>query len=369
MTQPQIEIQLIAAVVAVACALPGVFLILRRMAMMSDAISHAILLGIVLAFFITRDISSPFLIIAAAFTGVITVSMVEVLNRTGLVKEDAAIGLVFPLLFSIGVILISRFAGKVHLDTDAVLLGELAFSPFDRLTLFGHDLGPKSLWVMSTILLINVIFISMFYKELKVATFDSGLAAALGFSPGVIHYSLMTLVSFTAVGAFDAVGSILVVALMIAPPATAYLLCDRLSHMLLLSALFGVVTAISGYWAAHFLDASIAGSMAALAGVIFGVVFFLAPRRGILAMHLLRYRQRLEFAQRMLVVHLYHHEGLPEAWKENSIEHLHDHLSWDRAFAEKIVAHAEHRNMIFTREGFLKLTDRGRRSAREAIME
>ena len=141
----QLEIQLIALVVAVACALPGVFLVLRRMAMMSDAISHAILLGIVIAFFIVEDITSPFLIIGAALTGVLTVTLVELLHRTRLVKEDAAIGLVFPALFSLGVILISRYAGDVHLDVDAVLLGELAFAPFDRLVIAGRDIGPTAL--------------------------------------------------------------------------------------------------------------------------------------------------------------------------------------------------------------------------------
>jgi len=156
-TIPQLEIQLIAAVVAVTCALPGVFLILRRMAMMSDAISHAILLGIVLAFFITKDLSSPFLVIAATLTGVLTVSLVELVNRTKLVREDASIGIVFPVLFSIGVILISRYAGDIHLDTDAVLLGELAFAPFNRLVILGYDIGPKSLYVMGGILLLNLI--------------------------------------------------------------------------------------------------------------------------------------------------------------------------------------------------------------------
>ena len=139
MNAAQIEIQLVAAVVAAACALPGVFLVLRRMAMMSDAISHAILLGIVLAFFITHDLTSPFLVAAAALTGVLTVTLVELLNRSRLVREDAAIGLVFPAMFSLGVILISRFAGDVHLDTDSVLLGELAFAPFNRMSIFGYD--------------------------------------------------------------------------------------------------------------------------------------------------------------------------------------------------------------------------------------
>ena len=222
MSQAQFEIQLIASLVAVACALLGVFLVLRRMAMMSDAISHTVLLGIVIAFFITRSITSPLLLVGAALMGVITVSLVELINRTRLVREDAAIGLVFPAIFSIAVIMISRFAGDVHLDTDAVLLGELAFAPFNRLRLFGADIGPEALYITGGILLLNLIFIALFYKELKLATFDPALAAALGFLPAVIHYALMTLVSLTAVGAFDAVGSVLVVAFMIAP-GTAWL--------------------------------------------------------------------------------------------------------------------------------------------------
>jgi len=225
---PQTEIQLIASVVAAACAIPGVFLVLRRVALMSDAISHAVLLGIVLAFFVTKDLASPWLMIAAVLTGMLTVTLVELLIHTQLVKEDAAIGLVFPMLFSLGVILIARFAGNVHLDNDAVLLGELAFAPFDRFVVAGRDWGPKALFVMGGILFLNALFVGVFYKELKLSTFDAGLATALGFSPALIHYALMGLVSITAVGAFDAVGSILVVALMIAPPATAYLLTDRL---------------------------------------------------------------------------------------------------------------------------------------------
>lgn len=210
---PEVEIQWIAAVVAAACALPGVFLVLRRMALMSDAISHAILLGIVLAFFATGDIGSPLLIVAAAATGVLTVSLVELIGRTGRVGKDAAIGIVFPALFSAGVILISRYAGNVHLDVDAVLLGELAFAPFERWTVGGRDLGPRILYVMGAILALNAAFLAVFYKELKLSTFDAALAGALGFAPGALHYAFMTLVSVTAVGAFDAVGSILVVAL------------------------------------------------------------------------------------------------------------------------------------------------------------
>jgi manganese/zinc/iron transport system permease protein len=368
MTLPQLEILLIAAVTAAACALVGVFLVLRRMAMMSDAISHAILFGIVLAFFVTKDLASPFLAGAAALTGVLTVSLVELVSRSGRVREDAAIGLVFPALFSLGVILIARHAGSVHLDVDAVLLGELAFAPFNRLEALGYDLGPKGFYLMSGILALDALFIGVFYKELKLATFDPGLAGALGFAPGLIHYALMALVSVTAVGAFDAAGSILVVALMIAPPATAYLLVDRLSRMLLLSVSFGVASAVSGYWIAHVLDASIAGSMASMTGLLFGLTCLFAPDRGLVAIVSRRRRQRLEFAQTMLAVHLYNHEGLPEALRENTVAHLHERLKWEPSFAERAVDAAVRRGLAMRLHGFLFLTDSGRLAAREAIV-
>ncbi len=364
---PQVEIQLIAVVVAVACALPGVFLVLRRMAMLSDAISHAILLGIVLAFFATQDLSSPFLIIAAAPTGVLTVSLVEVLNRTRLVKEDAAIGLVFPLLFSIGVILISRYAGKVHLDTDAVLLGELAFAPFDRLVVFGIDIGPKSLYLMGGILMLNLAFIVVFFKELKLATFDAQLAAALGFAPGLIHYGLMTLVSVTAVGAFEAVGSILVVALMIGPPAAAYLITDSIVSMLYLSSGIGFLAAIGGYWTAHLFDVSIAGSMASIVGILFMFSFLFAPHRGMVALARRRAKQRIEFALEMLVVHLLNHQGMPEEEQECHIGHLPAHLHWNAQFIERIVKQGEKEHLLKRVHQFLKLTDEGCKKAEVSL--
>ncbi|MBU1319645.1 MAG: metal ABC transporter permease [candidate division Zixibacteria bacterium] len=368
MTPFQLEIQITAVVVAVACALPGVFLVLRRMALMSDAISHSILLGIVLAFFVVQDLASPLLIIAATLTGVLTISLVELLNKTGLVREDAAIGLVFPALFSIGVILISRYAGDVHLDTDAVLRGELALVPFDRFSLFGFDLGPRAFALMLGILLLNILFITLFYKELKLATFDAALAAVLGFSPGLIHYGLMTIVSVTAVGAFDAVGSILVVALMVAPPAAAYLLTDRLGRMILLSAIIGAASAVSGYWLADVLDASIAGCMATMSGVAFGITFLIAPHRGIVAIARRRHRQRWEFARITLAIHLLNHESTPEAETENCFDTLHEHVYWDRTFIDKLVSQMERGKLVFIDNRQLVLTDSGRQLAGQAMM-
>ncbi|GAB4266716.1 MAG: metal ABC transporter permease [Candidatus Promineifilaceae bacterium] len=366
MTQSMFEIQLVAAITAAACVLPGVFLVLRRMAMMSDAISHTVLLGIVLAFFLIGDLESPLLVVGAAVTGVLTVTLVEMLHQTKLVKQDAAIGLVFPMLFSIAVILISRYAGNVHLDVDAVLLGELAFSPFDRWQLFGISL-PKSLVVMGAVLLLNVGFIGAFYKELKIATFDPGLAAALGLSPLLVHYGLMTLVSVTAVGAFDAVGSILVVALMIAPPAAAYLLTDNLPRMMVISIGLGVASAIGGYWLARTLDANIAGSIATMNGFLFLVTFLFAPKRGIAANILRRQRQKWTFALTALAIHLFNHENTAVESEECRIEHLTEHLRWPHDFADNIVKRAQNEGLVVRRDAFLQLTAAGRMRAEEAL--
>lgn len=369
MTAPQIEIQLIAIVVAAACALPGVFLVLRRMAMMSDAISHTVLLGIVLAFFVVEELGHPLLVLGATVIGVVTVALVELLTRTRLVKEDAAVGLVFPALFSVAVILISVFARNVHLDTHVVFQGDLALAPFDRFTLFGRDLAPRTLMVMGGILVLNILFISLFYKELKLSTFDAALAAALGFSPGLIHYGLMVLVSVTAVGAFDAVGSILVIALMIVPPVTAYLLTDSLPRMLGLSVLIGALAAVAGYWLSRFLDSTIGGSMVTMQGVFFGLAFLFAPERGLVALARRRRWQRWEFAQTALAIHLMNHEDTPDAAEESRVDHLLDHLNWEASFASQVVARAQRRGLIERQNGHMVLTEAGRSLAHTALVK
>ena len=290
---PELEIQLIAALVAVACALPGCFLVLRRMSMMSDAITHTLLLGIVLAFLATHSLTSPLLILGAASVGLLTVWLAETLQRSRRVSEDSAIGLTFPLLFSIAIILITHYADSVHLDADAVLLGELAFAPFDRMIVGGADLGPKAVWSMGCVALLNLAALLLFFKELKLATFDPILAALLGFAPAWLHYGLMASVSVTAVAAFQAVGSILVVAFMVGPPAGAYLLTDDLRKMIALSAVIGVLNALAGYWAAAWLDVSIAGSIAVATGLSFLGIFVLSPSRGLLSAVRRRARQKM----------------------------------------------------------------------------
>lgn len=358
-----VEIQLVAVVTAVAAALPGVYLVLRRLALVSDAISHAILPGIVVAFLLTGDLNSPLLVLAAAATGVLTVALIELLRRTRLVAEDAAIGLVFPALFSLGVILISRLASGVHLDTDAVLLGELAFVPFDRLELAGRDLGPAALWTMGAILLLNLLFILLLHKELKLVTVDPGLAALLGFSPVLLHYALMTMVSLTAVGAFNAVGSILVVALMIGPPAAAWLLVDRFGAMLGASAAFAAAGALAGYWGAHVLDVSIAGSMAVAVGVLFAGALLLAPGRGLLAQARRRSHQRLELGLDMLLVHLAQHVE-PAERREATLT---EHLRWSAAFTRRVARTAVERGLAQRTDGLLEVSPSGRRRSTAAV--
>ena len=363
MSSSQIEIQIIAALVAAACALPGVFLVLRKMSLISDAISHSILLGIVVGFFITHDLNSPLNIVLATITGVITVVLVEFIQKTGLVKEDTAIGLVFPAMFSIGVILIALNANDVHLDVDAVLLGELAFAPFDRMLIADADWGPKAMWVFGAIFMISLSLLFVFYKELKISTFDEGLAAAMGFSPVVMHYGLMSIASVTTVGAFDAVGAILVVALMIAPAATVYLLTDDLKKLLIGSVIVGVFSAISGYWVAHMLDASIAGAITTVLGVIFLFVYLFAPKSGLISV---LYRQKQQRKEVMLLTFLLHIQNHEEA-SERHVNHLNEHINWQEVRAQSVLKLASQNNLINIANGIIELSPNGAKFTNQAI--
>lgn len=363
MHSSQLEIQLIASLVAMACAIPGTFLVLRKMAMISDAISHAILPGLVVGFFITQDLNSPILIFLAALTGVITVVLVEQIQKTGLVKEDTAIGLVFPALFSIGVIMIAKNANDVHLDVDAVLLGELAFAPFDRLYINGMDIGPKSLWVIGTILTITIGLLIAFFKELKISTFDAGLSASLGFSPVIIHYGLMSMASITTVGAFDAVGAILVVALMIAPAACAYLLTTDLKKMIGLAVFFGVFSAISGYWVAHWLDASIAGSITTMLGIVFLIIYLFAPDKGLIAVTYRENQQRIEVLLLTFLLHLKNHTEK----EERHVNHLNEHINWQKVKSKTVLELALKNNMIYIEDKIVFLTQKGDEFSSKAI--
>lgn len=302
MNSISLSISAIAVISAVACVLPGTFLVLRGVALMSDAISHAILPGIVIMFLLVRQLNSPLLLVGAACAGFATVVLTEYIFQTKRLKKDAAIGLVFPLFFSVGIILISLYTRTIHLDVDMVLLGELAFAPFDRLHIFSYDCGPCALWVMGVLALCNALFILIFYKELSLSTFDPIFAYVIGYRPQSVYYVLMILTSITAVGAFNVVGSIVVVALMLAPPATALLVTEQLKPLLITSILFAVSAALLGCSFAAYADVSLAGSIASANGLIFFTVLVIAPRNGIVSrwLHMRTTRNRLanELAQR-----------------------------------------------------------------------
>lgn len=301
---PTLVILLVASCVAASCALVGSFLVLRKMALLGDAVSHAVLPGIAIAFLLTGTRATLPMVLGAGTLGVVTVLLVELFNRSRRLREDASIGVVFPALFSLGVILISRYAAQVDLDLDCVLYGEIAYAPWDTLTVGGTDLGPKALWVTGGVLLINAVWILAFYKELKLSTFDAGLAASLGFSPVLLHYLLMSAVSVTVVGSFESVGAILVVAMLVVPPATAYLLTERLGAMLALSVALGVASALGGYGLARIWDASIAGAMATVAGLLFLAALLFSPGHGLLARLVILRRMGSRLSGQLVLLHL-----------------------------------------------------------------
>ncbi len=244
------------------------------MAMVSDAISHAVLPGIVIAFFIAGGVDSVWLIFGAGLVGILTTFLIEFFHQKGGLQSDASIGVTFTWLFALGVILVTYYAGNAHIDQDCILYGEIAYVPIDLIYLpSGAILGPKAIVVMSIVLVLILAFILLFYKELFLTTFDPGYAVAIGISTTLWHYLLMGLVSLTTVASFESVGAILVVALLIVPPATAYLISHDLKKMMILSCVFGITSSILGYWLAYLLDGSIAGAMVTVAGLIFGITF------------------------------------------------------------------------------------------------
>jgi manganese/zinc/iron transport system permease protein len=265
---------LTAGLFAVSCSLLGSFLILRRMAMVGDAISHAVLPGIVIAVLLSGSRDSLWVIVGASVLGMLTTFVIEWLHRRARLQADAAIGVTFTSLFALGVILISSFAGQIDLDQDCVLYGEIAYVPLNLwITDAGTNLGPVALYSAGGVLLTNLLFIGVGYRHLQLTTFDSAFAASIGISVSLWNYLLMGAVSMTTVAAFDSVGAILVVALLVVPAATAYLLTDRLPLMLAYSAAIALSGSALGYVLAVALDGSIAGAIVTVFGAMFGVAF------------------------------------------------------------------------------------------------
>lgn len=357
------------ALVGIAATLLGAFLVLRGSSMLTDAISHSIVFGIIIVWLLTKQQSGPVQIIGASLTGLLTVVLTELLTRTRLVRNDTAIGLVFPALFAAGVLLINLYARNVHIDQHTVLLGEIGFIWLDTIQVGDYHV-PRALLSLSALTLLNLTFITLLYKELKLSVFDPGLARALGFAPGLLFYALLTLTSGTAVAAFDAVGAVLFIAFAIVPASAAYLLTDRLWRMLLYGCLIAAASSIIGYWLAVQWNVSIGGMMASVSGMFLLAAFLFGPRYGLLAQEIRRSGQRIMNLNRMLVVHLYNHEQQPERSDASDARALSQLLNWPPARVEKVVERALDLQLITRppgKETILELTEEGRQLAREIL--
>lgn len=274
---------------AVSSSLLGNFLVLRRMSMLGDAISHAVLPGLAAAFFLSGSRSSLPMFIGAVFVGILTALFTEWIRGVGKVDEGASMGVVFTSLFALGLIMIVQAADHVDLDPGCVLYGAIELSPLDTVEV-GGTFVPRVVVMLGCVLAVNLAFVVLLFKELKISSFDPALSTASGIHAGVMHYLLMTLVAVTAVASFESVGNILVVAMFVVPPAAACLCTDRLGVTILLSAVFATLSAIFGHLGALIVPAmfgyrstTTAGMMAVAAGLLFLIVALVAPRHGLLA--------------------------------------------------------------------------------------
>ncbi len=272
----------IGAMTNTACALVGCYLVLRRMSMLGDALSHAVLPGLVVAFVLSGSLGVATMFLGALVAGIITAVLVQWLHRGGGVPEDASMGVVFTALFALGVVLIKRYASAVDLDIECVFSGMIDMVDLKTVHIAGMEI-PRALVSIAPVLVVNLVFIVLFWKELLLSSFDPGLATAMGFRAGLMYYVLMVLVAMTTVASFEQVGSILVVTMLIAPGATAHLLTDRLSRMMGIAAAVAVASAVVGHLAAVELNVETGGMMALAAGLFYAAAVVFSPRYGVLS--------------------------------------------------------------------------------------
>ena len=267
-------ILLLSVLIGLCCGLVGNFLLLRRMALTGDAISHSVLPGLVLGYVIFDSLDPWVMIGGAAVAGVGAVMLIEMLHQKSRLKTDAATGVAFTTFFALGVLLIRRFANQVHLDVDCVLFGRLEFTVFDTMdTPFG--LMPVSVVKLLWITLGCLLLLGLFYKELLITSFDAGLAKALGLASRVIHLGLMTVTSVIVVASLESVGAVLVVGMIIVPPATARLMADRLPTLLILTSVLVVIGSLLGTHLATWLNTPLAASIMAASGAVFFLVWMI----------------------------------------------------------------------------------------------
>lgn len=352
-------IGIIAILVSFSCSIIGLHLVLRQKSMLIDSITHTVLLGIVLGFLIIPDINSPFLILSAALMGIITVFLTETLNNTGLVKKDAAIGLIFPLLFSIAIIIMTKYLKNAHVDVHSVLLGKIEFSIFDKFYIGDYDLGPKALWIMGIIFIINALFVMIFYKELKITSFDTDFSKIVGFNPIWLNYALMALVSVTTVGAFQSVGSILVISFMVGPIVIAYFLAEDLKTLIFYSFLAGIVNSVIGIIIANRFDLSISGSIASVMGFSFILLFIFHKKNGLIGKLYHRNQKKREFFKINIMFHIAYHHKMGDMAEECNIKTIDRHFNKDKKIMDKYIESLIKDNEIENIDGILHITEKG----------
>ncbi len=292
MTPSQIVLAIILALTAASCAIPGTVLVLRRQAMLSDAIGHSLLPGVVIAYALIDDMNSPLLLFGAALSGWLAVVIVEALTTSRLVKEDAAIGLTFPALFALGVLLVTISFRNVHLDVDRVLLGMPELAGDDRFLTSTHDFGPKAIWLSGGLFLFHSLIFTLAAKEIRLTTFDPDLAKSFGYRPMLLRQTLMFLVSLTAVSAFNAAGPVLVVAFFVVPTCCARYWTDRYSITFILSVLFACIGAILGTIISVRWNLPTSGTVAMTLGVLWFACFLISPRYGLIVWMIRRFNSQ-----------------------------------------------------------------------------
>jgi len=302
-------IVLTAAATNAACAVVGCFLVLRRMSLMGDALSHAVLPGLAVAFIWSGSYGIGPLLVGAVVAGLLSTFLTQTLHEYASVPSDASMGVVFTSLFALGVVLIKKYIHGVHFDMRCVYEGLLELTPWSRWDVLGYEL-PRAAVMAVGMLIVNAAVIALLWKEFKLSAFDPALATTMGFSAGVMHYLLMALVAVTAVASFEAVGSILVVAMLVAPPATAHLLVDRLGPMVALAALVGALAAVIGYVLGVWIDTNYAGMMTVSASGLYGLAVLFSPRYGIVSAGVRNMQTALRVVREDLLAMLYRLEEL-----------------------------------------------------------
>lgn len=358
----EVQIALAGALVALTGAQVGTFLVLRGQSLATDAVAHAVVLGIVLVWLATGITSGPVAVLGAAGAGLAAVLGAQALARAGVMRGDAALGLTFSGMFALGVLLISAFGRNLHLDTDTVLLGEIGLVWLDTRAALGVEL-PLTVWTLGAVALANGALILALWKELKLAAFDPDFAAALGFRPAWIERGLLAMTALTAVAAFEAVGVVLFLAFVVVPALAASLIARSLAGVLALAAGFGLVAVAVGMGAGFQADVNLGGAMALATGLGLAVALIASPRAG-LAGAMARRRAGARGARvDALLVHLASHAGTPQAATENRAEALTGHLGWSPDQARATTLDGLDGGLISRAGSELRLTDTGRARA------